>query len=78
MAVRTVVVEGYSITAAAPFETVVARIDAALEAVVAQAVGDDGVRALRLRPDGVHLSYDRMASFLAGYGSPDPLAVARD
>ncbi len=150
MAVRTVVVERYSITAAAPFETVVARIDAAvghpdmraflaalgqapnfaaLEAVVAQAVGRSGMmefvrfdsgavlakdrrgaspRMLRLlignpvimkqmaqhvpdaaayapvtvlideRPDGVHLSYDRMASFLAGYGSPDALAVARD
>jgi uncharacterized protein (DUF302 family) len=30
------------------------------------------------RPDGVHLSYDRMASFLASYGSPDALEVARD
>jgi uncharacterized protein (DUF302 family) len=30
------------------------------------------------RPDGVHLSYDRMASFLAPYGNPEALAVARD
>jgi uncharacterized protein (DUF302 family) len=30
------------------------------------------------RPDGVHLSYDRMSSFLASYGSPDALRVARD
>jgi uncharacterized protein (DUF302 family) len=30
------------------------------------------------RPDGVHLSYDRMASFLAQYGSPAALQVARD
>jgi uncharacterized protein (DUF302 family) len=30
------------------------------------------------RPDGVHLSYDRMTSFLAPYGSPDALKVARD
>lgn len=30
------------------------------------------------RPDGVHLSYDRMASLLAPYGSADALAVARD
>ena len=30
------------------------------------------------RPDGVHLFYDRMASFLAPYGSPDALQVARD
>jgi uncharacterized protein (DUF302 family) len=30
------------------------------------------------RPDGVHLSYDRMASFLAPYGSDEPLVVARD
>jgi uncharacterized protein (DUF302 family) len=30
------------------------------------------------RPDGVHLSYDRMASFLASYGSPDALRVAKD
>lgn len=30
------------------------------------------------RPDGVHLSYDRMASFLSPYGSPDALKVAQD
>ncbi len=30
------------------------------------------------RADGVHLSYDRMASFLATYGSPDALQVAED
>jgi uncharacterized protein (DUF302 family) len=30
------------------------------------------------RPDGVHLSYDTMASCLASYGNPDALAVARD
>jgi hypothetical protein len=30
------------------------------------------------RPDGVHLSYDRMASFLAGYGNHDALQVAED
>jgi uncharacterized protein (DUF302 family) len=30
------------------------------------------------RPDGVHLSYDRMASFLAGYGNSEALKVARD
>ena len=30
------------------------------------------------RPDGVHLSYDRMASLMAPYGNPDALAVARD
>src|SRR5262245_33338952 len=30
------------------------------------------------RPDGVHLSYDRMASLLAPYGNPDALAVARE
>jgi uncharacterized protein (DUF302 family) len=30
------------------------------------------------RPDGVHLSYDRMASLLAPYGNPDALTVARD
>ena len=28
------------------------------------------------RPDGVHLSYDRMASFLATYGNADVLRVA--
>ena len=28
------------------------------------------------RPDGVHLSYDRMASFLATYGNADALRVA--
>ena len=30
------------------------------------------------RGDGVHLSYDRMASFLAPYGNSQALAVARD
>jgi len=30
------------------------------------------------RSDGVHLSYDRMASFLARYGNSDALAVAQN
>ena len=30
------------------------------------------------RSDGVHLSYDRMSSLLAPYGSPDALQVAQD
>jgi uncharacterized protein (DUF302 family) len=30
------------------------------------------------RADGVHLSYDRMASFLAPYGNRDALEVARN
>jgi uncharacterized protein (DUF302 family) len=30
------------------------------------------------RPDGVDLSYDRMSSLLAPYGSPDALQVAQD
>jgi uncharacterized protein (DUF302 family) len=30
------------------------------------------------RADGVHVSYDRMQSFLAGYGNEEALAVARD
>jgi uncharacterized protein (DUF302 family) len=30
------------------------------------------------RDDGVHLSYDRMASLLAPYGNMDAIAVARD
>jgi uncharacterized protein (DUF302 family) len=30
------------------------------------------------RPNGVCVSYDKMASLLAGYGSPDALAIARD
>jgi uncharacterized protein (DUF302 family) len=30
------------------------------------------------RPNGVHLSYDRMASFLAPYGNSEALTVARD
>jgi uncharacterized protein (DUF302 family) len=30
------------------------------------------------RADGVHFSYDRMASFLAPYGNRDALEVARD
>jgi len=30
------------------------------------------------RPDGVHLTYDRMSSLLAPYGSPDAFQVAQD
>jgi hypothetical protein len=30
------------------------------------------------RPDGVHISYDRMASLLAPYRNSEALAVARD
>jgi uncharacterized protein (DUF302 family) len=30
------------------------------------------------RPDGVHLSYDTMASFLASYGGSEALKVAQD
>jgi uncharacterized protein (DUF302 family) len=30
------------------------------------------------RPDGVHLSYDQMASFLAPYGNAEALKIARD
>ena len=30
------------------------------------------------RPDGVHLSYDRMASLFAGYGNSEALKVAQD
>ena len=30
------------------------------------------------RPDGVHLTYDKMASFLAPYRNADALTVARD
>jgi uncharacterized protein (DUF302 family) len=30
------------------------------------------------RSDGVHLSYDKMASFLASYGSPEALKVAQE
>ena len=30
------------------------------------------------RPDGVHLSYDRMSSLLASYGNHDALQVAQD
>lgn len=30
------------------------------------------------RPDGVHLSYDKMVSLLAPYGNPDALTVAQD
>jgi len=30
------------------------------------------------RPDGVHLSYDEMASFRAPYGNADALRIARD
>ena len=30
------------------------------------------------RPDGVHLSYDRMASFLRPYGNAEALKVAKE
>ena len=149
MTIRNLAVERFSVTSAAPFETVMARIDAAvghpdwgafqraltaastlaaLEAVVANAIGPSGfmefaridigevlrkdrpgssARNVRLlignplimrqmarhvpdtgsyapvtilideRPDGIHLSYDRMASLLASYESADALTIAR-
>jgi uncharacterized protein (DUF302 family) len=148
MTVRHIAVERFSVTSAAPFETVVARIDeaighpdmsafraavaaalsfAVLEGIAAKAIGSSGMmefarfdigevlrkdrrasaRILRLlignpvimkqiaqhvpdagsyapvtllideRQDGVHLSYDRMASLLATYESADALKVAR-
>src|ERR1700678_1931578 len=30
------------------------------------------------RPDGVHLSYDTMSSFLSSYGNPQAMKVAQD
>lgn len=30
------------------------------------------------RPDGVHLSYDRMASLLVCYGNPQAMRVAKE
>ena len=30
------------------------------------------------RSDGVHLGYDKMASYLAAYGNAEALAVARE
>jgi uncharacterized protein (DUF302 family) len=149
MTVRNIAVERFSVTSAAPFETVVANFDAAighpdisaflaavaaapglavLEDIVAKAIGPSGLmefarfdlgevlrkdhrgasaKSLRLlignplimkqmaehipdagsyapvtilideRQDGVHLSYDRMASVLASYESADALKVAR-
>jgi uncharacterized protein (DUF302 family) len=148
--VQNVAVTRVSVTSATPFDTVVARIDAAVghpdwaalkaaiesapsssavERIVEKATGPSGLmefvrfdiggvlrkdgpsasgRSLRLlignpvimkqmaqhvpdagsyapvtilideRKDGVHLSYDRMASLLAPYGSADALTVARD
>jgi uncharacterized protein (DUF302 family) len=51
--------------------------------VMAKHVPDAGSYApvtvlLDERDDGVHLSYDRMASFLAPYGNRDALSVARE
>jgi uncharacterized protein (DUF302 family) len=148
--VQNLAVTRVSVTSATPFDTVVARIDAAVghpdwaalkaaieaapsssavERIVEKATGPSGLmefvrfdiggvlrkdgpsasaRSLRLlignpvimkqmaqhvpdagsyapvtilideRKDGVHLSYDRMASLLAPYGSADALTVARD
>jgi uncharacterized protein (DUF302 family) len=50
---------------------------------MAQPVPDAGAYApvtilIDERADGVHLSYDRMASFLAPYANQDALKVARD
>jgi uncharacterized protein (DUF302 family) len=149
MTVQNVAVTRVSVTSTTPFDTVVARIDAAVghpdwaalaaaiaaapsssavEALVEKATGASGLmeflrldlgevlrkdrrgasaRSLRFlignpvtmkqmaehvpdagsyapvtilideRQDGVHLSYDRMASLLAPYGSADALTVAR-
>jgi uncharacterized protein (DUF302 family) len=149
MTVQNVAVTRVSVTSAMPFDTVVARVDAAVahpdwaalaaaiaaapsssavKAIVEKATGASGLmefvrfdlgevlrkdgpsasaRSLRLlignpvimsqmarhvpdagsyapvtilideRQDGVHLSYDRMASLLAPYGSAEALTVAR-
>jgi hypothetical protein len=37
-----------------------------------------GTILLDERRDGVHLTYDKMSSFLAPYGDDEALAVARD
>jgi uncharacterized protein (DUF302 family) len=150
MTVRNIAVERFSVTSAVPFETVVAKMDAAighpdmsafqaavavapsfavLEGIVAKAIAASGLmefarldigevlrkdrrgasaKSLRLlignplimkqmaqhvpdagsyapvtilideRQDGVHLSYERMASLLASYQSAEALKVARD
>ena len=45
---------------------------------MARLVPDAGSYAPVKRPDGVHLSYDEMASFLAPYGNAEALKIARD
>ena len=41
-------------------------------------VGNEGAGKVLAVGDGVHLSYDRMASLLAPYGNTEALKVARD
>ena len=45
---------------------------------MAKHVPDAGSYAPVERADGVHLSYDRMTTFLAPYGNRDALQVARN
>ena len=67
------------------FEGVVAAIKSAVghPEMMAKHVPDAGSYApvtilVDERKDGVHLSYDKMASLLAVYGNSDALAVARE
>jgi hypothetical protein len=69
----------HSLVSTRAFDQVVIRFDAG--AVARKTQGSDSPRILRLvdeRADGVHLSYDSMASLLAPYDSAAAAAVATD
>ena len=85
MTITTVKFERLSVISSKSFEGVVAAIKSAVghPEMMAKHVPDAGSYAavtilVDERKDGVHLSYDRMASLLATYGNADALAVARD
>jgi len=85
MTITTVKSERLSVISSNSFEGVVAAIKSAVghPEMMAKHVPDAGSYApitilVDERKDGVHLSYDRMASLLATYGNADALAVARD
>jgi len=85
MTITTVKSERLSVISSKSFEGAVAAIKSAVghPEMMAKHVPDAGSYApitilVDERKDGVHLSYDRMASLLATYGNADALAVARD
>ncbi len=70
--IRKIEVERFTLNSSKPFDQVVAALNSA--------VGHPDMAEFwksTHQADGVHLSYDRMTSFLAAYNNSEALRVAR-